>query len=107
MQDRFLLKVYVPSENAIRDVAIRYVPETEDYTLFQCTGLKDKDGNLVWEYDRIQDDNEDVFLVLWSKSQSKFYLKNEKTDKVWFFMTYVMECKRLGSSLTLHKEACL
>lgn len=100
MQDRFLLKVYVPSENVIRDVAVRYVPEDEDYTLFQCTGLKDKNGNLVWEYDRVQDEtNGDVFIVLWSKSQSKFYLKNEKTHKVWFFMQYVMECVDLGSSL--------
>lgn len=98
MQDRFLLKAYVPSENKMYDVAIKYVPKEEN-TLIQCTGLKDKEGSLVWEYDRLQDEEGTIFIVLWSKSDAKFYLKNEETDKVWFFTGIIKDCKKLGSSL--------
>ena len=41
------------------------VLEDEDYIVMQCTGLKDKNGKLIYEADIVKDDHEALHYVRW------------------------------------------
>lgn len=57
--------------------------EVDPATICQCTGLKDKNGNLIWENDivmTVYDGNEHIYQVVWDESELDFKATNGKEN---------------------------
>ena len=83
MEDRYLFKakhfkewplgniVKEPDGLYIRDIkgnAMAYIDN--ESTICQCTGLKDKNGKLIWENDIVRDEHGNFYKAFW---QNKYY----------------------------------
>lgn len=47
-----------------------YAMEIDPNTICQCTGLKDKNGKLIWENDIVKDEQGNLYKAFW---QSNYY----------------------------------
>ena len=59
-------------------------------TICQCTGLKDKNGKLIWENDIVRDDNGNIYKAFWQDRYYQFSWICVKSDKLpigakWYF----------------------
>lgn len=90
----------VGEEGYLRFVAF----EVDPSTLCQCTGLKDKNGKLIWENDiciihKSSIDEEDgYFLVKWDDDSARFILCGEGLI-VDFDNCYGYECEVIGNAI--------
>ena len=87
MQDRYLFKakhfnewhigniVKEPDGLYIRDIKKNVMAYIDDEsTICQCTGLKDKNGKLIWENDIVNcTDAECCGYISWNESEAGFY----------------------------------
>ena len=59
---------YFGDDTKIQDVLI----EVEPSTICQCTGLRDKNGKLIWENDIVKDKNENLYKAFWQDNYYQF-----------------------------------
>ena len=51
-------------------------------TICQCTGLKEKNGKLIWENDIVRDDNGNIYKAFWQDRYYQFSWICVKSDKL-------------------------
>jgi uncharacterized phage protein (TIGR01671 family) len=75
----------------------------EDGMVFeQCTGIKDRNGKLIYENDLIKIDD-DVAVINWSDYYARFMLESSE-DIFDFERSYAEECEVIGN---IHENADL
>ena len=54
--------------------------EVDPSTICQCTGLKDKNGKLIWENDIVRDEQGNFYKAFWQNNYYQFSWVCVKTD---------------------------
>ena len=81
------------------------IVEVDPSTICQCTGLKDKNGKMIWENDIVRDDNGNLYKAFWQDRYYQFSWICVKSDKLpigakwdfWSIRNYEIEV--IGSTI--------
>lgn len=73
--------------------------EIDPSTICQCTGLKDKNGKLIWENDVVKDKHGNFYKAIWQNNHYQFSWICVKSDvffigvkwDLWSFKSFEIE----------------
>ena len=93
MNDRFKFRAY---DETYKRFLYRTLIEPKEASLNweQCTGLKDKNGKLIYEGDFLKDHN-GIWQVLWDEKEAAFYIYNKKRD--FYLSPFIGEFEIIGN----------
>ena len=67
-----------------------YLKDNPEF-LKRFTGRMSKSGEEVWEGDKLRDSYGITFIVKWDSKKNDFYLENERTGQIWYFLYGIVD----------------
>ena len=113
MNDRFKFRIWWKKENRYR-VDTHIIPighltdfaNSDEYVVEQCTGLKDKNGNLIYEGDVVYDSvYENNFVVSWDNDRTGYILSANNTNHIDYLSKILIERHNLKIIGNIHEQA--
>lgn len=75
-----------------------YLKDNPEY-LKRFTGRMSRNGKEVWEGDKLRDSYGITYIVRWDNRKNDFYLENEKTGQIWYFLYGIVDFELVEENL--------
>lgn len=73
---------------------IGFHQEVDSNTICQCTGIKDKNGKMIWENDIVKDDKGNFYKAFWQEKYYQFSWVCVKSEKLPMGARWSLNCFR-------------